>query len=40
MSRDQKFWALMGFVFLVTIAGAMTYIALTRPCFHKAAAGG
>ncbi len=31
MSRDLKFWGLMGFIFLVTLAGTGAYIVLTAP---------
>ncbi len=31
MSRDLKFWGLMIFIFVVTIAGTAAYIALTAP---------
>jgi hypothetical protein len=30
-SRDLKFWGLMIFIFVVTIAGTAAYIALTAP---------
>jgi TRAP transporter TAXI family solute receptor len=35
MSRDLKFWGLMGFMFVVTIAGTAAYIALTAPLSIK-----
>ena len=35
MSRDLKFWGLMGFIFLVTIAGTAAYIVLTAPLSIK-----
>lgn len=35
MSRDLKFWSLIGFVSLVAVAGIMAYVALTAPLSGK-----
>ncbi|MDA7949091.1 MAG: TAXI family TRAP transporter solute-binding subunit [Hyphomicrobiaceae bacterium] len=35
MSRDLKFWGLIGFVFIAAVAGVMAYLALTAPLSGK-----
>ena len=35
MSRDIKFWGLLGFISLVTIAGVLAYVVLTAPLSMK-----
>ena len=35
MSRDLKFWSLIGFVSIVAVAGVMAYVALTAPLSGK-----